>query len=112
MLRADMRDFEQQALEYDRLRVFPSSPLLPEDLRALVQTQAEAAGISDTLALVDATNTYQVHVAFSTVPFADWLSWVEEMQLKHLRFKSGRIEGRPESGMVDVAATFVYDSAE
>lgn len=107
MLRTQAGEFEQQASEYQRLSIAPSTPPPPSELRTLVQAQADAAGISHTLAAIDAAGSDQVQVVFRAVPFVEWLDWAAAMQLQHVWFNNGRIEAMAEPGVVNITATFV-----
>lgn len=112
VLRLQAGNFEQQASEYERLKIALPIPQPPEDLPVLIQAQADAAGISHALVRVDLLATDEIQVMFSAVPFADWLDWVGAVQLQQVRLGSGRIEALPESGMVNVTAAFVRVTAE
>ncbi|HKX53966.1 MAG TPA: type II secretion system protein M [Nitrosospira sp.] len=111
-LRVQAEEFEQQAAEYEHIKVTPSMPPSPGDLHALVQTQADAHGLSRALNGIDAMGDDQVQVTFQTVPFADWLKWTVAMQLQRARFEKGRIEALPEPGIVTVTGTFVRATTE
>ncbi|MBA4143698.1 MAG: type II secretion system protein M [Nitrosospira sp.] len=107
VLRLQVGNFEQQASEYERLKIAPPIPQPPGDLHALLQTQVEAAGISHALVRVDLLATDEIQVMFSAVPFADWLDWVAAVQLQQVRLGSGRIEALPEPGKVIFTGVFV-----
>jgi general secretion pathway protein M len=114
-LRVQAEEFEQQAAEYERIKVTPSPPPSSGDLHALAQTQADILGLSHALNGIDALGDDgddQVQVTFKAVPFADWLKWTVAMQLQRVRFEKGRIEALPEPGMVTVTGTFVRATTE
>lgn len=111
LLRLQSVRLEQQASEHESLRAAPPQAASTDDLRTLMQTQVDAAGLSPALVGIDATDTNQVRVVFNAVPFADWLSWVAVMQSQQVRFDSGRIEALPEPGMVSVTGTFIRVTA-
>lgn len=102
---------EQQASENERLRAAPLLAVSPIDLRTLVQTQIDAAGLSHTRVSINAPDTNQVQVVFSAVSFADWLNWVAAMQSQQVWFDGGRIEALPAPGMVGVTGTFIRVTA-
>lgn len=105
-LRAQAVRLEQQAAEYERLRATPPVTASPTDLRALVQAQAEAAGLSRALQRIDAPDANQVQVVLGAVTFADWLNWVASLQSQQVRLDTCRIEALSTAGLVSVTATF------
>lgn len=107
VLRAQSVRLEQHASEHESLRAAPPLAASPEDLRTLMQTRINAAGLSHALVSLDAADTNQVQVVFSAVPFVDWLNWVAAMQLQQVRFDGGRVEALSEPGMVSVTGTFI-----
>ena len=111
VLRAQSVRLEQQASEHENLRAVPPLAASPDDLRTLMQTRINAAGLSHALVSLDAMDANQVQVGFSAVPFADWLNWVVAMQSQQVRFDGGRIEALPEPGMVSVTGTFIRITA-
>ncbi len=111
-LQAQAQKFDEHASEYERLRGITAISADEGDLRALVQAQADAAGLSRTLASIDTLNADQVQVVFDEVPFAQWLAWVAAMQLHQVRLASGRIQSLPERGIVNVQAMLIRTNAE
>lgn len=107
VLRAQAGTMEQQALELERLRTTPATPVSRGDLGEQVQAQVDAAGLGRALASIDAADANQVVVAFGAVAFADWLDWVASLNAQHVRLAACRIEALPESGMVNVSATLL-----
>jgi general secretion pathway protein M len=106
-LRAQAAGLEQQAAEYERLRAAPPVTASSTDLRALVQAQAGAAGLSRALQRIDAPDANQVQVVLGAVAFADWLKWVASLQAQQVRLDTCRIEALSTAGLVSVTATFV-----
>jgi len=106
-LRAQAARLEQQGAEYERLRVQPAVAASATDLRALVQAQTGASGLSRSLTRVDAPDPGQVHVVLGAVAFADWLGWVASLGAQQVRLASCRIEALSQPGMVSVTATLV-----
>jgi type II secretory pathway component PulM len=104
-LRVQAAHLEQQAVELERLRATPALPVSQTDLRALVQTQAEAAGLSRTLMKIDAPDANQVVVVFGAVSFTDWLDWVTSLKSQQVRLDTCRIEALSTPGMVSVTAS-------
>ena len=111
-LRAQAVHLEQQAAEFERLRAAPPVAAAQTDLRALVQAQAGAAGLSSALVKIDAPDADQVLVVFGAVPFADWLNWVSSLQAQHVRLDACRIEALALPGMVSVSATLLRAKAQ
>ena len=106
-LRAQAARVEQQAAEYERLRAAPPVAASSTDLRALVQAQAGAAGLSRALQRIDAPDANQVQVVLGAVAFSDWLNWVAGLQAQQVRLDTCRIEAMSTAGLVSVTATFV-----
>lgn len=111
-LQVQVQKFAGHASEYERLRAAAGIPVVEGDLRALVQAQVDAAGLTRVLVNIDTLNADQVQVAFNDVPFAEWLAWVAAMQLQHVRLASGRIQALPEPGVVNVQAVLIRAAAE
>ncbi|ARO87585.1 type II secretion system protein M [Nitrosospira lacus] len=107
LLRAQSVRLQQQASEHESLRAAPPLAASTDDLRTLMQTEINTAGLSHALVSIDAADTNQVQVVFSAVPFADWLNWVAAMQSRQIRFDGGRIEALPEPGRVNATGTFM-----
>jgi len=105
-LRTQARLLDADANELARARAVPPAPAPQADLRTQVQAQADAAGLASALVRIDALNADQVKVAFGSVPFADWLSWIATLQAQHIRLEAGRIEALSTPGLVSVTATF------
>lgn len=112
MLQAQAARLEQQAAELDRLRATPPATASQTDLRALVQAQADRAGLAHALARLDALDANQVKVVFGAVPFADWLAWVAGLQSQQVRLDACRIEALTAPGMASVTATFIRARAQ
>lgn len=106
-LRAQAARIEEQAAEHERLRAKPPATVSQTDLRALVQAQAGAAGLSRALVRIDALDANQVQVVFGAVAFADWLNWVAGLQSQHVRLNACRIESLSTPGLVSVTGTLV-----
>ena len=96
---------ERQAAEYQRLRAMPAATVSPTDIRALVQAQAGAAGLSKALQSVEAAGADQVKIVFGAILFADWLNWVQNLESQHIHLEACRIEALAAPGLVSVAAT-------
>lgn len=104
-LRTQAARVDQQAIEHARLRATPSATVSPTDLRALVQSRIDTAGLSRALARIDAPDADQVVVVFGAVAFADWLAWIAGLQSQQVRLDACRIEALAAPGMVSVTAT-------
>ena len=96
---------ERQAAEYQRLRAMPAATVSPTDMRALVQAQAGAAGLSKALQSVEAAGADQVKIVFGAIAFTDWLNWVQNLESQHIHLEACRIEALAAPGQVSVAAT-------
>ena len=104
-LRVQATRLDQQAIELGRLRGAPPISASQTDLRALVQAQADSAGLSQALVRIDATNADQVVVVFGALAFADWLNWIVGLKSQHVRLDACRIEALSAPGLVSVTAT-------
>ncbi|HEX8874057.1 MAG TPA: type II secretion system protein M [Nitrosospira sp.] len=107
VLRGQAAVLEQHASELERLRAAPRPSINPVDLHVLMQTQADALGISRAQASIIMQTPDQVQVMLSALPFEDWLNLVGAMQSQHVRLDSSRIAALSAPGMVSVTATFV-----
>lgn len=103
--RAQAIRLDDDADEILRLRAAPPPVQASTDLRQLVQRQVDASGLARSLVSIEAVGTHQVKVVFGTVPFAEWLSWVDTLQSQHVRLEAVRIEAQPAHGLVSVSAT-------
>ena len=106
-LRTDAARLNQFAEEIERLRGIKLSTGAQTDLRSLVQSQAEQAGLASSLVRLDAPEANRVQIVFGAVPFPDWLGWVVALNSQKIRLDTCRIEGLSKPGMVSVTATFV-----
>ena len=106
-LRAQVRVLESQAAEVERLRALAPARASRTELRALVQSQAEAGGLARALVRVDVLDAGRVQVVFGAVRFSDWLAWVTAMQAQQARVESTRVEAMSAPGLVSVTTTLV-----
>jgi general secretion pathway protein M len=111
-LKAQAVRVEQQAAEYERLRNAPAPTASQTDLRQLVQTQIDAAGLSRSLIRIDAKEANQVQVVFGDAPFSNWLIWVENLVSQRVRLDTSRIEATSTLGLVNVTATVTRSAAK
>ena len=102
---------DRQAAEYERLRAAPAVTASPADLRALVQSQTDDAGLSGALTRNDALDADHVRVAFGAVSFADWLGWIAALQGHQVRLEAARVEALTAPGMVSATATLTRAGA-
>ena len=109
-LRGQVVGMDRSVSELARLRAMPVTPATATDLRLLVQSGIDSAGLTSSLTRIEAVDAQQVNVVFSAVPFADWLAWVEAMQVQHVRLNGTRIEALSTPGRVNVSATLVRTS--
>lgn len=106
VLRAQAVRLDQDATEVERVRAMPVPPAAQTDLRALVQSRAESAGLSRALVRIDAPDANQVQLVFGAVAFSEWLPWVASLQAERVRMDTARIEALSTPGMVGITATF------
>ena len=106
-LRAQAARLDQNAAEYERLRARPPATVSTTNLRALVEAQAGAAGLSRALTRIDAPDASQVQIVLGAVAFADWLDWVAALRSQQVRLAACRIEALSTPGTVNVTATLV-----
>lgn len=106
VLRAQAVNLDRDAAELERVRALPVPPAAQTDLRTLIQARADSAGLARALVRIDAPDANQVQVVFGAVAFADWLTWVANLQAERIRLDTGRIEALSTPGMVGVTATF------
>lgn len=106
-LRWQANRLEQHAAEYGRLQAVPAATSSKTELRALVQAQAEASGLTSEKIRIDAVDANQVKVAVGAIAFADWLAWLSLLQSQHVRLGTCRIEALSATGLVSVTATLV-----
>ncbi|MBI5908407.1 MAG: type II secretion system protein M [Betaproteobacteria bacterium] len=84
----------------------PLPPAAQTDLRTLIQSRAETAGLARALIRIDAADANQVQLVFGAVSFAQWLAWIASLQAERIRLDTGRIEALSTPGMVGITATF------
>ena len=106
-LRVQVRVLESQAAEVERLRALAPVRASHTELRALVQSQAEAGGLARALVRVDVLDAGRVQVVFGAVRFSDWLAWLAAMQAQQARVESTRVEAMSAPGLVSVTTTLV-----
>ena len=106
-LRSQADRLDRGADEIVRLRASQAAPPPQSDLRLLLQAQAASAGLSRWLVRIDLVNADQANVVFGAVPFADWLTWVENLKTQLVRLDATRIEAQSTPGLVSVTATMV-----
>jgi general secretion pathway protein M len=111
-LRTQAALLDQQAAEHERLSAAPATPASPSDLRALVQTRADAARLSGALTRIDAPDADHVLVTFGAVSFADWLGWIAALEAQQVRLEVARVEALSAPGMVTATATLTRDRAQ
>ncbi len=106
-LQGEAAQLEQHAREIEKLRSRPPQPASRTDLRTLVQTQAEAAGLAHNIVRLDAPDANHVTIALGAVSFAQWVSWISGLQAHQVRLESCRIEALSGPGLASVSATLV-----
>lgn len=98
---------DRQAAEYERLRAAPKVTPSQTDLRALVQAQAGAAGLSRAVQSIDAADADHVKITLGAVAFADWLGLLVNLEAQQVRVESCRIEALSTPGVVSINAALV-----
>jgi type II secretory pathway component PulM len=98
---------DQQALEVGRLRAAPVAATSATSLRALVEAQAGATGLSRALTRFETPDADRAVVTLGAVAFADWLRFVSGLESQQIRVDGCRIEALSSPGMVGVTATLV-----
>jgi general secretion pathway protein M len=111
-LRAQTEYLNQQASEYNRLRVTPLPAQSPTDLRTLVQSRIADTVLARSLVRIDASDADQVVVVFDALAFTDWLKWINSLKSQRVRVDSCRIEALATTGLVGVTATLVRAKAQ
>ncbi len=104
-LRVQAASLERQAAELERLRTAPAAAASKSDLRNLVRSESNAAGLSGALGRLESQDADHIHVSFGAVAFADWLAWVAHLQTQQVRLEACRIEALSTPGLVSVTAT-------
>jgi general secretion pathway protein M len=112
VLRAKAEYLDQQASEYNRLRVTPLPAKSPTDLRTLVQSRISDTVLARSLLRIDVADADQVVVIFDAVAFTDWLQWINSLKSQRVRLDACRIEALATAGLVSVTATLVRAKAQ
>lgn len=106
-LRKQSAQLSLQAAEYARLRNAPVPGIAKTDLRSVVQSQADAAGLSGALVKIEVQDADRVQITFGSIAFGDWLDWIRSLHAQHTRIESCRIEALTAAGLVSVTAVLV-----
>lgn len=108
------RQSNRMAVDAAALQRLRATPIKMEsgDLRATVQTQAQAAGVAGSLAHVDAEGANRVKTVCNQVSFSDWLAWVANLQALKIHLDASRIEALATPGLVNATATFARGAAQ
>lgn len=108
-LRAEVGRTHRIGDEIVRLRALPpaNQPSRSSDIRAVIQSSIDSAGLASSLRSIEPLDAGQVRVTFGAVPFVDWVTWVDAMQTaQQLRLDATRIEALTTPGIVSATATF------
>ena len=111
-LRARAIQLEQQSAEYARLHTTAAPTVAQIDLRSLVQSQTDAAGLSHALLKIDVQDAHRVQVAFGATSFAAWLDWVQTLQSQQVRIEACRMEALSTTGLVSITATLARSPSQ
>ena len=104
-LRAQAALLEQRAVEFTQLRARPPLASATVDLRALVQTELNAAGLAAQADGLEVLEGGRVRVALATVAFADWLSLLERLQSQQVLVEACSVQTLAMRGRVQASAT-------
>ena len=103
--RAQAALLEQRAVEFTQLRARPPLASATVDLRALVQTELNAAGLAAQVDGLEVLEGGRVRVALATVAFADWLSLLERLQSQQVLVEVCSVQTLAMRGRVQASAT-------
>lgn len=104
VLQGQAAQLERHAAEYTTLRAKPAVSLAQSDLRTVVQSHVDQAGLSSALVRIDATDRNRVQITFGSVAFADWMKMLRELQSQQTRLETCRIEALSTPGLVSITA--------
>lgn len=75
-------------------------------IKGVVEAAAKKEGWGAPAFSVEAAEEHSVHIAAESVPFAQWLRWLNELeQTHHIRATGASVTPLPEPGMVKIGAT-------
>jgi len=111
-LRAQTHNLDQQAAEYNRLRVTPLPAKSTTDLHTLVQSRIAGTVLARSLVRIDVVDADQVVVVFDALSFTEWLNWINSLKSQRVRLDACRIEAMATTGLVSVTATLVRAKAQ
>src|SRR5262249_10491836 len=101
---------DRLAEEVERLRSVRSTPSSASDVRTLVQSQIEHAGLAPAVVRIDAPEPDRAQVVFGAVVFREWLSLIAGLSTQNIRLDNCRIEALAKPGLVSVTATLTRTS--
>lgn len=107
LLRTQAARLDQQALDYIHVLAAPAVTASSTDLRTLLQTRVNEAGLATALVSVDMQGANQAIVVFGAIAFADWLQWIAALESQHIALASCRIESLATPGQISVTATLM-----
>lgn len=103
---------EQHATEIERLRATPTPAASQTDLRALVHSHIDAAGLGNNLTKLDMQDNNRIQVIFGAISFGDWIAWVKTLQSQYVRIEACRIEALSTPGMVGVTVKLIRSGSK
>jgi general secretion pathway protein M len=109
VMRMQEARMKRQAEEVELLR-HRSKPAVLDSfaLKTVVETSATRYQLRDAMDQLDILEPNGVHIAFSSVPFAQWLRWIRDLQQEqHVRIDSLDVTALPSAGMVKINANLV-----
>jgi type II secretory pathway component PulM len=107
LLRTQAARLDQQAQDYVHVLAAPAVTASNTDLRTLLQTRINDAGLSPALVSIDAQGANHAVVVFGAIAFADWLQWIAALASHHVALASCRIENLATPGQISVTATLM-----
>lgn len=112
VMRTQALTMKRQVKEVELLR-HRSKPAVLDAmaLKAVVQDSAARYQLGDAMQQLEALGPNGVHVVFASVPFAQWLRWVRNLQREqHIRVETLDVAALPTAGMVKINADLVNGS--
>ncbi len=109
VMRAQAGQMKWQAEEAEALRLRPQPALLDATtLKALVEASVAQYQLGGTMERLDLLEPNGVRIAFSAVPYAQWLRWARHLQEEqHVRIDSLDVAALPSPGLVKINVTLV-----
>lgn len=103
-----------QAGEIETLRHRPQPALLDAPvLKTAVEETAARHQLREAITTLDLQPPNAVRVSFASVPFEQWLRWLQTLQQEqNIRADALNVVGLPQAGMVKISATLINGGAQ